>query len=901
MRILSALKNSKMALFLILLLLATLNSILFGLNQTPLTGDAESYNAYAINLTLGNGYALYDSTRFDTYREPGYPFLLFLIYAIFGIQNFFFVKITQIFLLTGIAFLVYLTFSQCSYKNTGIMAAILTSAIPYYGYNTNILMSELLFSFFLTLSMYLLVKIIIKDRKMITYAVLGLFLALAVLTRSIFLFFPFFIGIVMFLTGKNVRKIICLLAVFILLITGWASYVHKNTGRFTITEGRLINHIYTRAARTTLSHKDQIYYLYSWLKRSALGGKENEILEKYEQKPLLRVIDQRFKNGESPDDIEKESIKIILNNFDNYLVGNVVEWIKLLFIEHIYPPVPSLLSRTVRAVFYFVLYGLFIIGSARSLALEKQIPRIILSASYLYLIYGWLAISSIDAYPRFNTPFLHFYLTIGIAGLADLFDNRPKKTRGRRTSIEFFDELASQRDDWKKKNYYYYNYIEKSLLPFLIPADKKIMEIGCGTGDLIFNLHPSIGYGIDTSQAMLKIAERKYNQPKFRFLVSDLENIKEKFDYIVISDTLGYVDDIGNLLKKLHPVIDQHSRIVITQYNQLWEPILEWGSKIGIRIDSPIQNWLSVKDIENLLYLSGFETIKSGNKLLLPAYIPFLSSFLNKFLVNIFPFNKLGLINYIIARPFPDNIPDGQNNPSISIIVAARNEAGMINKIIKELPTLGSKTELIFVEGHSADNTREIIKTALAEYKGDKILKFAVQDGKGKGDAVRKGFDMATGDILMIYDADMTVPPEEIPKFYHAIIENRGEFINGSRLVYPMEKQSMRTANYIGNKFFSLAFSWLLGQRIKDTLCGTKVLWKKDYEDIKTNRNFFGDFDPFGDFDLIFGAAKLNRKITDLPVHYRERTYGTTNIRRWKHGLLLLKMTAFAAKKIKFR
>ena len=152
----------------------------------------------------------------------------------------------------------------------------------------------------------------------------------------------------------------------------------------------------------------------------------------------------------------------------------------------------------------------------------------------------------------------------------------------------------------------------------------------------------------------------------------------------------------------------------------------------------------------------------------------------------------------------------------------------------------------------------------------------------------------------MILDADLTTPPEELPKFYEAIATNKAEFVNGSRLVYPMEKEAMRFLNLVANKFFSLAFSWLLGQSIKDTLCGTKVLWKRDYEQIAANRAYFGNFDPFGDFDLLFGAAKLNLKILDLPIRYRERTYGTTNIQRWKHGWLLLRMVLFAARRLKF-
>ena len=267
----------------------------------------------------------------------------------------------------------------------------------------------------------------------------------------------------------------------------------------------------------------------------------------------------------------------------------------------------------------------------------------------------------------------------------------------------------------------------------------------------------------------------------------------------------------------------------------------------------------------------------------------------NRFLVRLWPFHELALSNFIVARPAPERI----KAPKVSVIIAARNESGNIKAIFERTPQMGSATELIFVEGHSKDDTYAAIEREIAAHPSTPSLLLR-QPGLGKGDAVRAGFDKATGDVLMILDADMTVPPEDLPRFYEALVSGKGEFINGVRLVYPMEQEAMRTLNFIGNKFFSLAFSWLLGQPIKDTLCGTKVLWKKDYEQIAANRSYFGDFDPFGDFDLIFGAAKLNLKIIDLPIRYRERTYGTTNISRWKHGLLLLRMVAFAAQRIKF-
>ena len=462
---------------------------------------------------------------------------------------------------------------------------------------------------------------------------------------------------------------------------------------------------------------------------------------------------------------------------------------------------------------------------------------------------------------------------------------------------EYFDKIAPKHHHWRNKNRYYYSYIENHI-SFIIPQGKKVLEVGCGTGELLVRLKPSKGLGVDMSNKMIDLARTKNTDEKIEFKTGEIDDVRETFDYIIISDLIGYLPDIEEFFRKLEKITHPSSRIIITQYSKLWEPILNIASKISLRMPSIEQNWVSQTDIKNFLHLSDLETIKSGSKILFPKYIPIISRILNEFLVNMPFFNKLGLVNFVTARPLNKRKDE---NPSVSIIVPARNEAGTIKKIIEELPNLGKFTEIIFIEGHSKDNTLEEIKKVVSSYKGPKILKYAVQEGKGKGDAVRKGFDMATGDILMIYDADMTVPAGEGYKFYDAIVRSKGEFINGCRLVYPQEKDSMRVINYAGNKFFGLMFSWILGQPIKDTLCGTKVLWKKDYEDIKVNRKFFGDFDPFGDFDLLFGAAKLNLKIIDLPVRYKSRVYGSTNISRFKHGWLLIKMMFFSMKKLKFR
>jgi hypothetical protein len=404
------------------------------------------------------------------------------------------------------------------------------------------------------------------------------------------------------------------------------------------------------------------------------------------------------------------------------------------------------------------------------------------------------------------------------------------------------------------------------------------------------------GVGIDFSNKMVEIAQQSF--PNIRFICGDAENIElsEKFDYIIISDLLTSLWDVQKTFSEIKKVTHKKSKIVISTYNSLWEPILKFAEKLGLKSKQPIQNWLTTNDIHNLLHIEGYEIIKKEHKLLLPVNVPIIGFIFNKLLANLPIINKLCLINFIIARP----IVEDKSEYSVSILVPARNERGNIENAILRTPKFGMAQEFIFVEGNSQDNTWEEILRIKEKYKDHNIVAIK-QTGKGKGNAVREGFDIATGDILMILDADLTTPPEEMPKFYEALATNKGEFINGCRLVYPMEKEAMRFLNLLGNLFFGAFLSFILGQRLKDTLCGTKVLFRTDYETIKNNRKYFGDFDPFGDFDLIFGAAKLNLKIVEIIVRYKDRQYGSTQISRFKHGVILLRMSAFAAKKIKFK
>jgi hypothetical protein len=418
---------------------------------------------------------------------------------------------------------------------------------------------------------------------------------------------------------------------------------------------------------------------------------------------------------------------------------------------------------------------------------------------------------------------------------------------------------------------------------------------GSGTGDLLNAVKPSRGVGIDFSENMVALACKKYPHLEFLCLDGEQFDLQEKFDYILLSDIFSTLVDIQAVLNCIRPLVTNNTRLVISNYNYLWTPVLKLGERIGLKSRQPLQNWLSFKDIQLLLTLEGFESIKVERKLLFPKYIPVLNWVFNTFLANLPLVNHLNIIFFIIARP----VEKVSDEFTVSIVIPARNEEGNIENAILRTPQFGSRQEFIFVEGNSKDNTMEAMLRVKEKYPGCEI-KVIKQTGRGKGNAVRDGFEIATGDILMILDADLTTPPEDMPKFYDAIARNHGEFINGCRLVYPMEKQAMRFLNLLGNTFFGWLFTYLLGQRLKDTLCGTKVLFREDYLKIKANRNYFGDFDPFGDFDLLFGASKLNLKIVEVIVRYRDREYGTTQISRFKHGWLLLKMCAFAAFKLKF-
>ena len=436
-------------------------------------------------------------------------------------------------------------------------------------------------------------------------------------------------------------------------------------------------------------------------------------------------------------------------------------------------------------------------------------------------------------------------------------------------------------------------------MKFLIPEGLRVLDLGCGTGNLLDALKPDFGVGVDFSPLMIKEASGKF--PEHTYIHGDIEDpeiiskLPGPFDVIVLSDAIGQLDDCQASLEQLHAVCNPDTRLIISYYNPIWEPLLAIAEKLRLKSPQPHLNWLSAKDIANMLWLAHFEPIKQDWRQLIPRKMFGLGHAINRFIAPLPLIRLLCLRHYVVARSLKHH---EKTEYPVTVLIPCRNEKGNIEDAVKRLPRFSPDIEVLFVEGHSKDGTLEEIYRVIEAYP-DLDIKALVQPGIGKADAVSAGFSIARGELLMILDADLTMPPEDLPKFYQAIINGKGEFINGSRLVYPLEKDSMRLFNRFANKIFSWTFSYLLNQRFTDTLCGTKVLKKKDYLNIMANKSYFGDFDPFGDFDLIFGASKLNLKVAEVPIRYAARNYGETQISRMSHGWLLVRMVGFAYLKLK--
>jgi len=430
-----------------------------------------------------------------------------------------------------------------------------------------------------------------------------------------------------------------------------------------------------------------------------------------------------------------------------------------------------------------------------------------------------------------------------------------------------------------------------------------VLDIGCGDGSLLESSEARRVCGVDIDDRALELAQQRLPHAELRQgWFEDMEwDSSRTFDTIVMSGVLEQAYDISTMLERVRLVCNRRSRLVITSYSRLAQPLLRLLEAFGARPRNPVENWIPPGEIHNLLDQAGFELVHRESRVLLPVPVPLAANFVNRWLAPLPGLRQLCLVSVAVARP--KRVPADDREPMVSVVIAARNERDNIGPLLDRLPALGVRQEVIFIEGGSSDGTYERIVDEIEQRQASGYpfsLVALKQPGKGKGDAVRTGFATAQGDLLVILDADLSVPPEELERFITALRDGTCDFANGSRLVYPMDERAMQFLNLVGNRFFGMLFSYLLGQPIRDTLCGTKALWSEDYRRIAANRAAFGDFDPFGDFDLLFGAASLGLRIRDIPVHYKELVYGSTNISRFRHGVLLFRMSWIAARKLRF-
>jgi len=447
----------------------------------------------------------------------------------------------------------------------------------------------------------------------------------------------------------------------------------------------------------------------------------------------------------------------------------------------------------------------------------------------------------------------------------------------RATIRNHFDAIAGSFDRYKLRNRYYHNAI-KNFCKSVTPEEEKVLEVGCATGDLLDSLHPSSGVGIDFSPKMIEIARNKY--PGLNFQVMEAENLyllNDKFDYVVMSNLFDYSEDILPIVENIKGLLNIDGRIIVTSVNPIWEPIFRIGQRLRLRTPDTERNFITNKDIINILELRDFEIIKEGLRVFLPVNIPILSPILNFIIPELPFFRQLCVLQYIVAK-----VRRPKQSFSCSVVIPCYNEEDNIEQCLKRIPKMGKFTEAIVVDDGSSDNTAAKVKSALNEDIEIRLISYA--PNKGKGYAVKMGFDAAKGDVLMILDADMAVAPEELARFFNLFEDGLADFVNGTRFIYPMSQKAMRVINYGGNKVFNLILNWIMKQRVSDTLCGTKAIMKKEYKKIVIKDC------SWGDFDLLFGAAKYCLKFREMPVHYKERTAGKSKMEIFKHGWILLKV-----------
>jgi len=364
---------------------------------------------------------------------------------------------------------------------------------------------------------------------------------------------------------------------------------------------------------------------------------------------------------------------------------------------------------------------------------------------------------------------------------------------------------------------------------------------------------------------------------------------------ILLNGNLNHDLDIEATLAAIKPRLTRLSRVIVILYNPYFRGIFWLATRLGMRSGAVPSTFVTRESMTALGKLSGYEIVQLSPAGYSPWRLLGVGDAINWAMPMVPLLRWLGFAAVTVLRP----VAAVTTPPSLSIVIPCRNEKGNIEAALQRLPSFPGAVEVIYVEGHSSDGTWEEVQRVTAEYGARLTVSAYRQTGKGKSDAVRLGFSKARHELITILDADLTMPPEMLPRFYNAYCSGLADFVNGTRLVYPMEGEAMRFLNRLGNEFFARALSYVLDSHLNDSLCGTKLLRRDDYARMIRWRGDFGDVDPFGDFELLFPAAILGLGIIDVPVYYRARSYGATQIHRFRHGLMLLRMTAIGLFRVK--
>lgn len=420
--------------------------------------------------------------------------------------------------------------------------------------------------------------------------------------------------------------------------------------------------------------------------------------------------------------------------------------------------------------------------------------------------------------------------------------------------------IARNLDFWKEKNWYYHNQL-KQIFKDVIKENSKVLQIGYGLGDILAALYPKKGVSFDDDKDILAISRRRYPIFKFTDFNFNKNKVNDKFDYVIYPNSLEHFDDIQTVFENVYPALSRSSKVVVASVNPRWEQIFYILEKLKLKRPESSRNWLRIENIKNLLEVSGYKVIDSGFRIILPVSIPLISGIINKVIRNIKILSRFCVEQFVVAQKETFSI---NNNLSCSVVIPTYNQAELLEYCIESIPNVGKKMQIVVVDDASSDRTEQVMKSLSKKHHNIKYIRNERPQGEEK--SLKIGIESVDLDIILTYDAKMSIPSSELVRFYNVLASKRADFVSGMRFIYPLEGQRLRQLTIIGNIIFSYLYSLFLNQRVFDPLCSIKGFYKKNYSKIKiSNNNTL--------LDLLIKAAENKAKILEIPVHYSLESY----------------------------